>query len=76
MLESIKEALFSFFEPFMSIFDFIIGIGEDLVYVAKLLSSLVLKMPRIFSWLPPPVISIILTIFAIVVIYKILGREG
>ena len=76
MVESIKEALFSLFEPLTSIFDFIIGIGEDLVYVAQLLYSLVTKMPRIFSWLPPPVITIICTIFAIVVIYKILGREG
>ena len=59
-----------------SLVDFVVGMIEDLVYVVKLCGSFVAKIPTLFSWLPASVVAIIVIIFAIVVIYKILGREG
>lgn len=59
-----------------SMFDFVIGIVEDLAYVAGLLAEFVLQIPDYFCWLPEEALAVIVTIFAIVVIYKLLGREG
>lgn len=74
------DALLEFFrgigDAIVSIFDFIIGFFQDLVYMIKLLGQVVLNIPAYFSWLPSGVIAIIVTCIGIVVIYKILGREG
>lgn len=59
-----------------SIFDFVIGLFQDLIYMIKLLGQVVLNIPAYFSWLPAEVIVLIVTCIGIVVIYKILGREG
>lgn len=60
----------------MSLVDFVIGIIQDLVYVVKLCNEFILKIPTLFVWLPTGVIALIVVIFGIVVIYKIMGREG
>lgn len=56
--------------------DFLIGILTDLVYVVRLTGRAVSAIPNFFSLLPPPALAVLVTIFAVVVIYKILGREG
>lgn len=56
--------------------DFVIGIVEDLVYIVKITAVFVAQIPNYFAWLPGPLLVIIVAIFAVVVIYKILGREG
>lgn len=61
---------------FSSVYDFVVGIFEDIVYVIRLTAHFVAKIPDYFSWLPAPALALIITIFAIVVIYKVLGREG
>lgn len=76
MLETIKDFFLSLADVITSLVDFFIGMITDLVYVVKLCGSFVLKIPTLFSWLPAPAVAIILSIFAVVVIYKILGREG
>lgn len=76
MLETIKNAFLGFINLITSLVDFVVGIIKDIVYVVKLTGSFVAKIPQLFSWLPAPVIALFVTIFAIVVIYKILGREG
>jgi len=75
-LASIKEYIVSIGEFFSSIFDFVIGIFEDIAYVVKLTAEFVVKIPDYFSWLPPELVALIVTIFGVVVIYKVLGREG
>lgn len=60
----------------VAVYDFITGLIEDLVYVVKLTAEFVKNIPVYFSWLPGSVIAIIVAIFAVVVIYKVLGREG
>lgn len=57
-------------------FDFLIGIIQDLVYIVKLTAKFLVSIPSYFSWLPGEVFSILAVILSVVVIYKILGREG
>lgn len=59
-----------------SVIDFVVSFFQDLVYVIEVVTQTVLSIPSYFSWLPSAAIAIIVTIFGIVVIYKILGREG
>lgn len=59
-----------------SIIDFVIGIIKDLVYMIQLTGRFLAQIPSYFSWLPGSLISLVVVLFAIVVIYKIIGREG
>lgn len=76
MLETIKNAFLGFINLITSLVDFVVGLIKDIVYVVKLTGGFVAKIPQLFSWLPAPVVALFITLFAIVVIYKILGREG
>lgn len=76
MLETIKNFFLSLGNIITSLVDFVVGMIEDIVYVVVLCGSFVTKIPTLFSWLPVEAVAIIISIFAIVVIYKILGREG
>lgn len=76
MLNTIKDFFLGFAEIISSLVDFVINLIQDIVYVVKLCGSFVAKIPAYFSWLPASVLTLIITIFSIVVIYKILGREG
>lgn len=60
----------------VSLVDFVISFFGDLIYMIQLLGKIVLQIPIYFSWLPPEILALVVLIFAIVVIYKILGREG
>lgn len=74
------DALLSFFksigDTIVAVIDFVIGLFQDLIYMISLLGKVVLNIPSYFSWLPAEVIALIVTLIAIVVIYKVLGREG
>ena len=76
MLKTIADFFTNIADVVTSLIDFVVGTVKDLVYVVKLCNEFVMKIPLYFSWLPTAVISVIISIFAIVVIYKILGREG
>lgn len=76
MLETIANFFTGIADVVTSLIDFVVGIVTDLVYVVTLCNEFVMKIPAYFAWLPSSVITVIVTIFAIVVIYKILGREG
>lgn len=57
--------------------DFLGGIIADLVATAELLASGLAALPIWFGYFfPAEIVTPLLAIFAIVVIYKILGREG
>lgn len=67
--ESIKDAI-------VTAYEFLVGVIEDIAYMVKMLGSYVDDIPEWFSWLPSGALAIVVTTVAIVVIYKILGREG
>lgn len=62
-------------EFFSSVVDFIVSFFSDLAYVVQLLGEFVVKIPSFFSWLPSSLVAVIVTIFGVVVIYKVLGRD-
>lgn len=67
------ESIFSFFK---SIYDFVVSFFEDIVYIIQLTAAFVARIPSYFSWLPAEALTLIVALFAVVVIYKVLGREG
>lgn len=74
------QAIFDFFagiaEGLSAIVSFVVDLLSDVVYVVELTAEFVLKIPEYLSWLPAPVLAVVVSIFVVVVIYKILGREG
>lgn len=56
-------------------FGFLLDLAADIVYITQLTAKAVSAIPSYFTWLPPQVLALLLTIFGVVVIYKILGRE-
>ena len=76
MLETIKDFFVTFMGIVTALVDFVIGFVEDIVYVVQLTADFVAKIPYYFVWLPDVCVSLIVAIFAVVVIYKVLGREG
>ena len=75
-MKAVVETLKGIAEAITAAIDFLFGIIEDLVYMVKLLGQFILDIPNYLSWLPPAITAIFLAIFSIVVIYKIIGREG
>lgn len=73
-------ALLDFFKgianALVSIIDFVISLFEDLIYMIKLLGKVIGNIPSYFSWLPGELLAILVVLIGIVVVYKILGREG
>lgn len=55
---------------------FLLTVIEDIAYIVQLTAKFVVQIPTYLSFLPPSVVALIVSIFAVVVIYKILGREG
>lgn len=74
------DAVISFFkgigDAIVAVFDFVISFFQDLIYIIQLLGKFLAQLPGYFAWLPSDILALLLTLFAIVVIYKILGREG
>lgn len=75
-MEAVINFVKNIADVIVAVFDFLIGLIEDLVFMVGLLGQFVVNIPSYLAWLPGSVISIIVVIFSIVVIYKILGREG
>lgn len=74
------SAIITFFEGIVDAItgaiDFLIGFIEDIVYIVKITGEFVLEIPNYLAWLPAPVLVIVVVVFGVVVIYKVMGREG
>lgn len=74
------QAILDFFaglgDVIVSLVNFVIDFVGDIVYVVKITGTFVANIPVYFVWIPDAILSLIVTIFAIVVIYKVMGREG
>lgn len=55
---------------------YLVDFMSDIAYVIRLTGEFVADIPQYFSWLPSQIVAIIVSLFSIVVIYKIIGREG
>lgn len=76
MLQAIFDAITGFIDTCMTICDFVIDTIQDILYVVKLTAETVASIPDYFAWMPPAALATVVTIFGVVVIYKVLGREG
>ena len=76
MLSAIFDAITGFIDSVMTCVDFLIDTIKDILYVVKLTAETVASIPDYFSWMPAAALGTLVTIFGIVVIYKVLGREG
>lgn len=74
------DAILEFFggiaDLLVGVIDFFIGFLGDIVYLVQITGKAVSAIPGFFQWLPAPAVALLVTIFGVVVIYKILGREG
>lgn len=76
MLDAIKDGLNSVLDFFTLIWDFVTGLIDDIVNLTTTVTETVKNIPDYFSWLPAEIVVSIVALFGIVVVYKILGREG
>lgn len=76
MLKSIYRAIKGFINTVMMIVDFIITLIEDIIYVIKLTAEALAEIPSYFTWLPDFFVPALITLFGIVIVYKVIGREG
>lgn len=74
-MQSIIDFLSGIGSAILAGIDFVVSFFEDLVYIIQLTGKFLAQLPSFFSWLPAPVVSVLLTTFAIVVVYKIAGRD-
>ena len=57
-------------------FEFLLGVLSDLVFIVSLIVKAVVSLPKLFSWLPSSISALLIAAFAVVALYKFLGREG
>lgn len=76
MLQDIFDALKNIVSFFTGIGDFILDTIRDLTYMISVLGTVSSGIQEYLSWLPPGFLLIVVATISIVVIYKIVGREG
>lgn len=74
-MQAIVDFLSSIGSVILGGIDLVVSFFEDLVYIIQLTGKFFAQLPSFFSWLPTPVVSVLLTTFAIVIVYKIAGRD-
>lgn len=75
-MNAIIEFFSSIGDFLATVVDFVISFFKDLIFAIQLISKFISQIPSYFSWLPGEILTLIIALFAIVAIYKILGREG
>lgn len=76
MLDTIKDFIVSIGDGIAIAIDFLLdffkSVADMVVWTGKALT----QIPKLFSWLPPKMLAVLVVIFAVVVAYKVMGREG
>lgn len=75
MLSFISDVLSSIANFFVSVWNFIINLIEDIVYVVKLAGEVIGEIPSFFTWMPPAVLALLVALLGIVVVYKVINRD-
>lgn len=70
------ELLQTILDVIVALARFVVQLVQDLVTVARMLIVSVAHLPQIFQFLPSACIAVVMAVFSIVIIYKVLGREG
>lgn len=75
-ITQVFQVLQNIFDMLVTLFDFLLGFIEDIVYVATLLPDIVSDVSTLItSFIPAPVLSIILACVTLTVVYRVLGRD-
>lgn len=73
-------AIVNFFEGIgdllLAIVNFVISFFSDLVWIINTLLWAVGEIPSLLSWIPSEILAILTITISVVMIYKIMGREG
>lgn len=75
MLNTIKEIFLGLIGVVESLLGFVVGLIQDFAYVTTLCMKFLVNIPKYFAWLPSEAIVLLVTVFSIVVLYKVMGRE-
>lgn len=67
--QTLADLIFGFADLVESIF-------LDIVYAVNITGLFLAQIPTYFSWMPLELVGTLVVLFAIAVVYKILGREG
>lgn len=74
------QGILNFFQgigdAIVAVIDFVISFFGDIVYLIQLLGKAVVSLPSFIDWLPAEMVTLLIVLISVVVIYKILGREG
>lgn len=75
-MEGILSFLRGIGDSIVAVIDFVISFFADIVYLIQLLGKALASLPGYIDWLPPEMVTLLIVLLSVVVIYKILGREG
>lgn len=75
-MKALIDLVTGFIDLVVSLVEFVFQTISDIVYMIGLLGNMIVNLPAYFGWIPSAIVSSIVVIFSIVVVYKILGREG
>lgn len=74
------QAVIDFFagigDAVTSVFNWFAGFIDDTVYFVKLLGQAVIAFPSYFSWVPPEALVGLGILVGVIVVCRVLGREG
>lgn len=75
-MQAVADFLKAIGDVILGVVDFVISFFSDIVFMVQMLGDLAAAIPTYFNWLPTSVLSGLLLVFTLVILYKILGREG
>lgn len=74
------DAIVNFFEGIgdviLAVVEFVVSFFSDLVWIINTLLWAVGEIPSLLSWIPAEILAILTVTLSVVMIYKIMGREG
>lgn len=76
MIDAIFKAIQDVVSFFNSVWEFINQAWSELVKLVQMLKNFLGGVPAFVSFLPASLVSLIVLGFGVVVLYKIMGREG
>lgn len=76
MLDAIFKALQDIAQFFSSAWEFLKNTWEEIVWLTSMLKDFLAGLPQYINFLPASIVSLIVLGFGVVVLYKIMGREG
>lgn len=76
MLKSLVGLVENVLSLFGGLFSVICKIFDFITFLFDLVIKFAVSIPDFFFWLPAEITVLLVSIFSVVIVYKILGREG